>query len=86
MNLVLIAATTYLLGAIVTYGIFIDWRWLRDVGAAGARAARPDVPDHQIQAAAAIAARKVSRRAAACWPLILALVVIAALIAAATRK
>jgi len=86
MNLLLLAAAAYLLGAIVTYGILIDWEWLREVGAGGARSARPDVPEHQIQRAAAIAARKVSFRCAAFWPLILAFLVIAALADAATRK
>lgn len=86
MNLILLATAAYFLGAIITFGILIDWEWLREVGAAGARAARPDVPEHQIQRAAAIAARKVSLRCAAFWPLILAFLVIAALADAATHK
>jgi hypothetical protein len=86
VNLILILGVACLLGAIITYGILIDWKWLREVGAAGARAARPDVPERQIQHAAAIAARKVSLRTAAFWPLILAFLVVVALTDAAIRK
>jgi hypothetical protein len=86
MNLILLATAVYLIGGIVTYGALVDWKWLREAGAAGARAARPDVPEHQIQAAAATAAHKVSLRTAIFWPLILAFFIVAALAAAVIRK
>jgi hypothetical protein len=85
VNLALILTAAYLLGAVITYGILIEFAGLKEAGVLGARARRPDANADLIEAAATVAARKVSLRGAIVWPLLLLLVVLGVIASAATH-
>jgi hypothetical protein len=82
VNLALIAATAYLLGAVITYGVLIDRPEVFGLNeiADDIRAAQPRLTERQIEYAIQRGHQRVSVIAAALWPLLLIVLAGAALL------